>query len=145
MCHSSCARLLTSTSTTRTAGSCRCASSHAASTRTLPTGSLLVFIVGSSAIELGDRGARGGVDGQAEDVGTVVVADRVELLAGQPGARGVDLGVEDAGLADQRAGHDVAVRADDGAVAAGQPVILPAVQHGPAGQVAGQVGGTDAG
>ena len=53
MCHSSCARRLTSTSTTRTAGSCRCASSQAASTST----SDRVFIMGSPTIERGHRGA----------------------------------------------------------------------------------------
>src|SRR5690348_7498450 len=77
MCHSSCARLLTSTSTTRTAGSCRCAPSQAASTST----SSWVFIMGSSTIEFGHRGARCGVDAQPEDVRPVVVTNRIHVAA----------------------------------------------------------------
>src|SRR6185312_11878633 len=141
MCHSSCARLLTSTSTTRTAGSCRCASSQAVSTST----SDWVFIMGSSTIEFGHRGAGRGVDDQAEDVAAAVVANRIELLAADPGPGRVDLGVEHAFLAGQRARQYVPFGADDDGVAAGQPVAAVAVQAVAAGQVRGQVGGADAG
>src|ERR1700745_1328353 len=108
MCHSSCARLLTSTSTTRTAGSCRCASSQAASTST----SDWVFIMGSSTIEFGHRGAGRGVDDQAEDVAAAVVADRIELLAADPGPGRVDFGVAHALLAGHAAPQEGSLGAD---------------------------------
>src|SRR5215218_7522632 len=81
-----------------------------------------------------------GVDHQPEHVRPGVVADRVELHPGRAGPGRVQLGVEDALLLDQRAGQDLAARADDGGQAAAEPVLLPAVQLVAAGQVGGDVG-----
>ena len=82
----------------------------------------------SATIEFGYRGAGRGVDDQAEHVAAAVVTDRIELLAADLGPSRVDLGVEHAFLAGQRARQYVPFGADDDGIAAGQPVITVAVQ-----------------
>src|SRR5215470_8431045 len=173
MCPCSWASLLTSTSTTRTVGSSRWASSHSGSARTPSpapgswvgaffSGAVVIVISSGSLIldcssfaarrryvlcrpvlrrhvlrrrrglgqgrvrRLDHRGAGGGVHVQTEDVRAAVVADGVELLAARPRLPRVDLGVEDAFLADEGAGQHLAAGPDDRRIAARQPVIAVA-------------------
>src|SRR5215470_14783837 len=168
MCPCSWASLLTSTSTTRTVGSSRWASSHSGSARTPSpapgsrvsaffSGAVVIVVSSGSLISdcssfadlrryvlcrqvlrrrrglgqgrvrrLDHRGTGGGVHVQTEDVGAAVVADGVELLAARPRLPRVDLGVEDAFLADEGAGQHLAAGPDDRRIAARQPVIAVA-------------------
>src|SRR5439155_17100267 len=76
----------------------------------------------------GDGAQRGRVHDEAQDLRPRVVTDGVELMTDGARLLGIDLGGDDAFLADQRSGEDVPVRTDDHAVAAGQPVVGAAVE-----------------
>jgi hypothetical protein len=63
-----------------------------------------------------DRRAGAGVDMELEDVGTMVVADRVEISPRGPYGSEIDIGVEDGLLVPRRSCQDAAGGVDDDAV-----------------------------
>src|SRR5438874_7788237 len=69
------------------------------------------------------------VHDETQHVGARVVARGIEHPPRGACPREVDVGDDDPLLAGQRTGEEDALRADDGAVAAAQPVVVPAVQR----------------